>query len=75
MFSHYFIIISINLVTVASELIHSGEADMLFAGGLMIVSLIIFYLSIMVNKEYYKQNTMLTKKEMVLMVGNTVLGI
>ena len=75
MFSHYFIIISINLVTVALELIHSGEADMLFAGGLMIVSLIIFYLSIMVNKEYYKQNTMLTKKDMLLMVGNTVLGI
>ena len=43
MFSHYFIVISINLVTVSLELIHSGEANPAFARGLMIVSLIVFY--------------------------------
>lgn len=46
MFSHYFIVISINLVTVALELIHSGEANNIFASGLMICSLVVFYLSI-----------------------------
>jgi len=75
MFSHYFIIISINLVTVAFELIHSGEVNALFASGLMIVSLVIFYISIMVNKEYYMQNIKLTKKDILLMVITFILGI
>ena len=75
MFSHYFIVISINLVTVAFELIHSGKVDHLFACGLMIVSLIVFYVSIMVNKEYYKQNIKLTKKDIILMMIATGVGI
>ena len=54
MFSHYFIVISINLVTVSLELIDSGEVNPGFASALMIISLIVFYVSIMANKEYYK---------------------
>ena len=75
MFSHYFIVISINMVTVALELIHSGEVNHLFASGLMIISLVIFYLSIMANKEYYKQNIILTKKDAVIMLGTTIMGM
>ena len=75
MFSHYFIVISINLVTVALELIHSGEVNPVFATVLMVVSLIIFYVSIMVNKEYYKENIKLTKKEILQMIMTTALGI
>lgn len=75
MFSHYFIVISINLVTVALELIHSGDVNPIFATVLMVVSLIIFYVSIMVNKEYYKQNIKLTKKDILQMIMVTVLGM
>jgi low temperature requirement protein LtrA len=75
MFSHYFIIISINLVTVAFELIHSGSVNYLFVGMLMIVSLVIFYISIMANKEYYRQSIKLTKKDILLMIMATVCGI
>ena len=75
MFSHYFVVISINLVTVALELVHSGEVNHIFAGGLMIASLVIFYLSIMANKEYYKENIKLTKKDILLMFVVTVIGI
>lgn len=75
MFSHYFIVISINLAAVALELIHSGEVDHYFASALMIASLIIFYISIMANKEYYRQNIKLTKKDIILMVIATVVGI
>ena len=75
MFSHYFVVISINLVTVALELIHSGEVNHVFASGLMIASLIIFYLSIMANKEYYRQNIKLTKKDIILMVVATIVGM
>lgn len=75
MFSHYFIIISINLVTVALELIRSGGADPKFAGGLMIVSLIVFYISIIANKQYYRQSIKLTKKDIIFMIMATSLGI
>ena len=75
MFSHYFIVISINLVTVALELIHSGEVDSVFASVLMVVSLVIFYLSIMANKEYYKENIKLSKKDIISMVMATGVGI
>lgn len=75
MFSHYFIVISINLVTVALELIHSGEVNPTFASVLMIVSLVIFYISIMANKQYYKQNIKLTKKDILLMIMVTIIGM
>ncbi len=75
MFSHYFVVISINLVTVALELIHSGDVNHYFASGLMIVSVIIFYISIMANKEYYKQNIKLTKRDIIEMCIVTVIGV
>ena len=75
MFSHYFIVISINLVTVALELIHSGGVNPLFASGLMIISLIIFYISIIANRHYYRQSIKLTKKDILLMIMATILGM
>ena len=74
MFSHYFIIISINLVTVAFELIYAGEVNTIFVSMLMIVSLMIFYISIMVNKEYYRQNIKLTKRDILKMVMVFIIG-
>ena len=75
MFSHYFIVISINLVTVALELIHSGEVNSMFASGLMVASLIVFYVSLMANKEYYRQNIKLTKKDIYKMIMVFVVGM
>ncbi|AMD16640.1 hypothetical protein TL18_00450 [Methanobrevibacter sp. YE315] len=75
MFSHYFIIISINLVTVSFELINSGEVNYWFVSILMIVSLVVFYISILANKQYYRQNIKLTKKDLLLMTTFTVLGM
>jgi low temperature requirement protein LtrA len=75
MFSHYFVIISINLVTVAFELVHSGEVNHLFLSVLMIVSLIVFYISIMANRQYYKQNIKLTKKDISYMIMAFAIGI
>ena len=74
MFSHYFIIISINLVTVALELIHSGEVNYYFVSVLMIVSLIVFYISILANSQYYRKNVELTRKDLLLMIIVTVCG-
>ena len=67
MFSHYFIIISINLMTVAFELLHIGHIDPLFNALLIIVSLTVFYISIMANNEYYADNVILSKREIMMM--------
>ena len=74
MFSHYFIVISINLVTVAFELVHNGEMNLWIAGGLLIISLIVFYISIMANKEYYHKGIELTGKDIILMGAVTLIG-
>lgn len=74
MFSHYFIVISINLLTVAFELVHSGEINHWIASGLLIISLIVFYVSIMANKEYYKEGVVLEKRDILLMSLATALG-
>ena len=68
MFTHYFIIISINLMTVVFELLHSGEFDPLFESIVMIISLIVFYISLMANKSYYKEGVVFTRKDSIKMI-------
>ena len=75
MFSHYFIVISINLVTVALELIHSGEINPWIVSGMMIISLIVFYVSIMVNKEYYHDGVVLERKDILSMAFISLIGV
>ena len=74
MFSHYFIVISINLITVAFELIHSGEINYWVVSAVVIISLIMFYTSIMANSKYYKENVKKSKKELIEMSIITALG-
>ena len=75
MFSHYFIVISINIVTVALELIHSGEVNHWIVSAMMIISLIVFYVSIMVNREYYHDGVELKKSGVASMSGISLIGI
>ena len=74
MFSHYFIVISINLVTVALELIHSGVINHWIPSSILIISLIVFYVSIMANKEYYHEGIVLEKRDVALMAFSTIIG-
>ena len=74
MFSHYFIVISINLLTVALELVHAEAVNHLLAGLLVIISLIIFYISIMTNKEYYHDKIELNRNDVIKMILVTVIG-
>ena len=78
MFSHYFIVISINLMTVAFELVHNGKVNHLFLSKLIIISLIIFYISILSNKEYYPKKIKLTQKNiftiiLIFIIGSTTM--
>ncbi|WP_407381026.1 low temperature requirement protein A [Methanobrevibacter sp.] len=74
MFSHYFVIISINLMTVAFELLHSGHVNHLFNAALIIISLIVFYVSIMANKEYYADGVLLARNDIFRMILFIIIG-
>ena len=74
MFSHYFVIISINLMTVAFELLHSGEVNPILESCLIIVSLVIFYTSIMANRPYYKDEVKFLKSDAIKMILLTLIG-
>ena len=53
MFTHYFIVISVNLMTIAFHFLQNPEADRIFTTLLMTAALLIFYLSIFADSAYY----------------------
>ena len=55
MFSHYFIVIAINLITVALTFLRTPTANRLFTAFLMTGSLALFFVSIFANSAYYKK--------------------
>ena len=75
MFSHYFIVISINLITVAFEWLYSGEVNNTLISLVTIISLIIFYISVLANKEYYRSNVKLLKSDIIKMILVSICGI
>ncbi len=74
MFSHYFIVISINLITIVFELIHTGEVNHLLAGILTVISLSIFYISIMANSPYHSETVNFRRNDALLMILFTLIG-
>jgi low temperature requirement protein LtrA len=53
MFSHYFVVLSVNLVTVALKLLEYGGAQHRFVTLLMLAALALFYAAIFANSTYY----------------------
>lgn len=61
-------------MTVALELVHGGGINHKIASGLIIISLIVFHVSIMANKEYYRDGIVLEMRDVALMVLTTLIG-
>lgn len=53
MFSHYFVVIALNLVTVAFKFLENPEAARLFTAGLMAAAFILFFIAIYSDSIYY----------------------
>ncbi len=53
MFSHYFIVIAVNLVTVAFKFLENPSASGMFTAGLMSLALAVFFISIFSDSIYY----------------------
>lgn len=73
-FTQYFIILAINLVTVTLELFHSGEANFFLTSLLLVVSLIIFYISVLANRTYYFESVSITKIDILLCIIFMIIG-
>ena len=74
MFSHYFIVISVNLITVAFRFLENPEASHLFTAGLMTFALILFFTSIFSDRIYYHEKYHLGIKDAVMSVGFLLIG-
>ncbi len=75
MFSHYFIVISVNLMTVGIHLLYQTERIPLFVPILLVIAEVTFFVAIMTNHTYYKSNITLTKNDRILLGIIQLLGI
>lgn len=55
MFSHYFIVIAVNLVTVAFKFLNNPESSPLFTAGLMSAAMAMFFIAIFSDSIYYHE--------------------
>ncbi|MBQ9227918.1 MAG: low temperature requirement protein A [Eubacterium sp.] len=74
MFSHYFIVISINLITVDLKLFQSQNANHAFVAGMIIAALLLFYVSIFSDSIYYKEGFSFNKKDSFISLTLMLLG-
>ncbi len=75
MFSHYFIVIAVNLVTVGIHMLHASETIAINTALLLAVSEIIFYYAMMQNKIYYRNGITITAKETAVMGVISIIGV
>lgn len=75
MFSHYFIVIALNLVTVALVFLRSPEASRPFTSLLMAGSLTLFFVSILADSPYYRAGHTLRGTDVLVVAGSLAAGI
>jgi len=74
MFSHYLIVIAVNLVTVACKLCGEGAAVGWMLDATMVLSLVLFFVSLVTNSAYYKDGIVLERADVVKMALATTMG-
>ncbi len=72
--SHYVIILTINMVTVALLFHHSGEADPLFTSELMIGSLLVYFVALFSTSKYYHGRYSWTWRDYVMSLALVLVG-
>ena len=74
MFSHYFIVISINLVTVAFKFLENPNADHLFTAGLMATALAFLFISMYSNSSYYHRGNSFVMRDTFIAAASVIAG-
>ncbi len=75
MFSHYLIVISLNLITITLAYAGDPDAGRTFNVIMMILSLAMFYLSLYVNSSYYHKGISFTVKDGLISVMAGAIGL
>ncbi|MBR0384672.1 MAG: low temperature requirement protein A [Eubacteriaceae bacterium] len=74
MISHYFIVISINLVTVAFKFLENPEASRPLTAGLMTTAMTLFLISIYSDSVYYHKRYQLTRSDVAIAAVSLIIG-
>ena len=74
MFSHYFIVISINLVTVAFKFFENPESNRLFVATMMILAMLLFFIAIFSDSIYYSSSVKFTSKDATFSAFSLTIG-
>lgn len=74
MFSHYFVVIALNLVTVAFKFLENPEASRLFTAVLMMAAVILFFIAIYSDSIYYHRRFRFEKKDLICAAAVTMAG-
>ena len=74
MFSHYFIVIAVNLITIAFKFLENKEADPLFTAMLMCAAMGLFYVSVFSDSIYYDERFRFGRKDVMMVCIILLLG-
>ena len=74
MFSHYFVVIAINMLTISFKFLIINNSDHLFIALHTYASLIMFFISIYVNSIYHKKRCAWKKSEIILLISSFAFG-
>ena len=75
MFSHYFVVIAINMLTISIKFIIVNNSDHIFIALHSAFAIAMFYIAIYVNSIYYKKEYTFTKSDWALFAASVVLGV
>lgn len=78
MFSHYFIVIAVNLMTVAFKFLENTKANRLFTAMIMLSAIMIFFIALYANSAYYDAKYCFTGKDRIqafiaILFGGTIM--
>lgn len=75
MFSHYFIVIAINMLTISIKFLIVNNSDHVFIALHSAFAIAMFFIAIYVNSVYYKKGNVFSKVDWALFAASVVLGI
>lgn len=75
MFSHYFIVIAINMLTISFKFLVINNSDHYFIAFHTVAALAMFFISIYVDSIYYKKGLVFSIKDWLIFVFSIIIGI
>ena len=75
MFTHYLIVLSLNLITITFSYAHNSEAAKIYVTGFMTAALSVFYLSLYADSTYYYDAVQFEKKDALPAAAFLLIGI